>query len=138
MGYAARHSLAGATATGAEADDLAEIGSHLQDVAEDSEETLAFQLEMIAEARRRPELLPLARRMVADYEQAVNHQLRAHRYEDPDLVVLVAAAMDGLVQRQAITGDGEATERAMNTLRSILRLFEHSTTSAGDTGTTGL
>lgn len=134
MDYAARHSLAGATAASTDADDLTEIGSHLRDVAEDSEETLAFQLEMIAEARRRPELLPLAQRMIADYEQAVNAQLRAHRFDDPDLVILVAAAMDGLVQRQAVTGDGDATERAMESLRSILRHIEHSSASTRDVG----
>jgi len=125
MEYAAQHSLSGATATatmGSDADDdLAEIGAHLRDIAEDAEETLAFHLEIMAEARRRPELLPLARRIVEGFEEAVHAQLQAHGYGDPDLVILVAAAMDGLVQRQTVTGDGEATDRAMTLFRAMLK-----------------
>lgn len=138
MDYAARQSLSGATATTvtADTDDLTEIGSHLRDVAEDAEETLAFQLEMLAEARRRPELLPLARRMITGYEEAVSAQLKAHRYDDPDLVILVASAMDGLVQRQTVTGDSESTERVMEMLRSVLRLMPQSS-APDDVGSAG-
>jgi AcrR family transcriptional regulator len=129
MEYAAHRSLSGATATAAAAgdadDDLAEIGAHLRDVAEDAEDTLAFHLEMMAEARRRPELLPLARRVVEGFENAVRAQLQAHGYDDPDLVILVAAAMDGLVQRQTVTGDGQATDRAMRSFRAMLKLVPH-------------
>lgn len=99
-----------------------EIGSHLREVAAD-EEVLLFQREMVNEARRRPELQPPVRRILQEYENAVGRQLAAAGVTDPAMVVLVAAAMEGLVQRQLTVEDQPAIEGAMRSLRRLIDAY---------------
>jgi len=96
-----------------------EIGSHLGDVTAD-EDVLLFQREMINEARRRPELQSPVRRILREYESAVQRQLAAVGVTDSAMVVLVAAAMEGLVQRELIAEDRAAVDGAMRSLRRII------------------
>jgi TetR/AcrR family transcriptional regulator, regulator of biofilm formation and stress response len=80
-----------------------------------------FQYELILESRRRPALRPHVDRMYKAYRDALLTELQACGLpDDPDLVHLVFAALDGLVFQQVCLGETEATERALDRLRGLL------------------
>lgn len=84
-------------------------------------ELQAFQFELALEARRRPELAPVVARVYDSYRSAVARELRRNGIEDPDLAWAIFAAIDGLVFQQAVFGSVDATTRALNSLRTLLR-----------------
>jgi AcrR family transcriptional regulator len=80
-----------------------------------------FQYELILESRRRPELRPHVERLYVAYREALRTELEACGLpDDPDLVHLVFAALDGLVFQQVCLGETAATEAAIDRLRSLL------------------
>jgi hypothetical protein len=80
-----------------------------------------FQYELILESRRRPALRPHVERLYQAYRDALRTELQACGLpDDPDLVHLVFAALDGLVFQQVCLGETEATEKALDRLRGLL------------------
>jgi len=128
MQFAVDQSLAGTLASAEGGAPV--LGDHVVEVGVDADGTLAFQREILNEALRRPELRTLAVRMYEKYEAAVRDQLGALGVTDPDAVVLVGAAMDGLARRQMDLGDVAATERAVTLMRSLVGLLRASDASA--------
>lgn len=120
MDYASKRSLQGAVVP--VAGDFGEIGSRLAEVANEDLDILHFRREMQSEARRHAELMPAVVQTMTEMENAVRRQLTAVGVDDERLVVLVAAAMNGLVERQIYIDDQDAVDRAMEALRGFLRL----------------
>ena len=81
-----------------------------------------FQYELSLQARRRPELAREMRSLYEDYYDLTRQALEKVGIADPDedLVRFVFAAMDGLVIRQIVDGDPDATEAAVAELRRML------------------
>lgn len=80
-----------------------------------------FQYELALESRRRPELRPYVERLYTAYRRALAAELRACELpDDPALVHLVFAALDGLVYQQVCLGETAATEAAIDRLRELL------------------
>jgi AcrR family transcriptional regulator len=87
---------------------------------QDSDDAV-FQYELILESRRRPELRPHVERLYEAYREALRAELRACGLpDDPDLVHLVFAALDGLVFQQVCLGETAATDAALERLRGLL------------------
>ncbi|WP_133917521.1 TetR/AcrR family transcriptional regulator [Streptomyces sp. NBC_00582] len=86
----------------------------------------AFQYELLLESRRRPELLPQLRALYDQYFEATQRELSRMlpTDADPALTRLVFAALDGLVLHQLVFGEPEVTDRAVEHLRSLLRLLD--------------
>ncbi len=81
----------------------------------------AFQFEIALEARRRPDLAPLAVELYDGYLEATANALDAVGVPgDPDLARLVFAAIDGLAFRQLVAGDPAATSRSLEILHEML------------------
>lgn len=97
-------------------EDLAKV------IAPDQDE-MAFQYELILEARRRPELLLPVEELYAAYRSACARELQASGMADePDLVHLVIAAVDGLIFQQLCMPDAVAFSQALDRLRLLLEL----------------
>ena len=80
-----------------------------------------FQYELILESRRRPALRPHVERLYQAYREALRTELQACGLpDDPDLVHLVFAALDGLVFQQVCLSETVATEGALERLRGLL------------------
>ncbi|AXL13169.1 TetR/AcrR family transcriptional regulator [Microbacterium foliorum] len=120
MEYAIDRSLAGSVPSGL-VGTRPQLGDHLVEVGLDDGGAVAFQREVLNEALRNPRLRGLAVKMYERYESAVREQLEGMGVVDPDVVVLVGAAMDGLVRRQMDLRDLASTERAMRALDGIVR-----------------
>ncbi|HKS44587.1 MAG TPA: hypothetical protein VJT49_05635 [Amycolatopsis sp.] len=87
--------------------------------------TQAFQYELILEARRLPELQPQVEALYDAYRAALRAELDLTGLDvDDDLVHLLFAALDGLVFQQTSTGDADATQRSLDTLRTVIRLLQ--------------
>ena len=81
----------------------------------------AFQFEIALEARRRPDLAPIAAELYEGYLQATANALGAvGAPSDADLARLVFAAIDGLAFRQLVTGDPAGTARSLSILHDLL------------------
>ena len=81
----------------------------------------AFQFEIALEARRRPDLAPVAVALYEGYLEATANALDAVGVaSDPDLARLVFAAIDGLAFQQLVTGDAEGTARSLAILHDLL------------------
>jgi len=80
-----------------------------------------FQLEMILEARRRPELREASQRLYASYVASVHEGLRRRGIEaDEDLCRAVFAALDGLMLQFLTQGNPAAIRSAVLQLRRML------------------
>lgn len=80
----------------------------------------AFQYELLLESRRRPELVPLTRKLYETYRAAAREGLRNLGIEDEALAHLVYATLDGLVMQQLTVGDDETTRHHVRKLREVL------------------
>jgi len=81
----------------------------------------AFQFEIALEARRRPDLAPLAAELYEGYLEATANALDAVGVvSDPDLARLVFAAIDGLAFQQLVSGDPAGTTRSLTILHEML------------------
>ena len=117
-----------ATQAGIEESRLDTHGGRLDDLAADlpalierDPDSAAFQFAMALEGRRRPELAAQIRRLYEHYLDATGASLRSAGLErDEDTARVVFAAIDGLVLQQLISGDADATARALARLRGLL------------------
>ncbi|WP_330286089.1 TetR/AcrR family transcriptional regulator [Streptomyces sp. NBC_00576] len=93
-----------------------------------------FKYELLLESRRRPELQPQVRAMYDEYfavaQRELSHMLGAD--VDKALARLVFAALEGLVMHQLVLGEPEATDAALESLRSLLRHFDAVSDKAGE------
>ncbi|RNL80779.1 TetR/AcrR family transcriptional regulator [Halostreptopolyspora alba] len=94
-------------------DDLTELVTSNPDMQ-------AFQYELLLESRRRPELVPLTRKLYETYRAASREGLRNLGIDDEALSHLVYATLDGLVMQQLTVGDDESTRRHVRKLREVL------------------
>jgi AcrR family transcriptional regulator len=127
---ARRLAVAGASIVPADAD----LESFARDLARSADEDLdahLFQYELSLQARRRPELAREMRSLYEDYYDLTRQALEKVGIADPDedLVRFAFAAIDGLVIRQIVDDDPDATEAALVELRRMLAGLE-----AGDGG----
>lgn len=100
---------------------IADLASGLGATVDAQAELLAFQYELLLEARRRPELLPHVRRMYEDFRGAAQRELeRAGMGEDPALAEVVFAALDGLALQQVVFGDRQRTDGGVDALHRLL------------------
>ncbi len=92
----------------------------LADLVAGDPELQAFQFELVLEARRNPELLPMAQELYATYREATASGLAAQGITDPLVADLVFAALDGLVFQQVTLRGPEATRAAVARLNELL------------------
>jgi AcrR family transcriptional regulator len=127
---ARRLAVAGTSIVPADAD----LDSFAGDLARSADADLdahLFQYELSLQARRRPELAREMRSLYEDYYDLTRQALEKVGIVDPDedLVRFAFAAIDGLVIRQIVDDDPDATEAALVELRRMLAGLE-----AGDGG----
>lgn len=110
-----------------------DFAADLSQRAIDAANEEAFQFELTLEARRRDDLLPHARTLYDAYHEATASALEhvGVPTDDPDLVRLVFAALDGLVFQQLLYGEPERTDRSLAVLRRILRALADERETAG-------
>jgi AcrR family transcriptional regulator len=83
----------------------------------------AFQFEIALEARRRPDLAPLAIGLYDGYLDATGNALEAVGVRgDRDLARLVFAAIDGLAFQQLVSGEPAGTTRSLAILHDLLAI----------------
>ncbi len=100
---------------------LEDLSADLPERVEEAPEEEAFQFEIALEARRRPELAPLAVDLYDGYLEATVKALAAIGVpEDRDLARLAFAAIDGLAFRQLLIGDAGETRRSLAILHDLL------------------
>ena len=105
--------------------DDADLESFAGDLAQSAVEDLdahLFQYELSLQARRRPELAREMQSLYEGYYDLTRQALEKVGLADPDedLVRFAFAAIDGLVIRQIVDDDPEATEAALAELRRML------------------
>lgn len=98
-----------------------EFAAGLVEAVSQDSELQAFQYELVLEARRRPELREHVERYYDAYRSATERQLERFGIDDPQLAEVAWLALDSLVFRQLVLGDTDASARAIETLRRILR-----------------
>lgn len=87
------------------------MATELPAIAESQREILAFQYELLLEARRREELLPYVTKMYDEYIAAAQRECERAGFEDGETVGRVLfAALDGMVLQQVVFGHREHTE----------------------------
>ena len=85
---------------------------------------LAFQYELLLEARRRPELMPDVLRMYDDYVAAAEGELeRAGLDDEPVAGRVLFAALDGLALQQVVFGHRERTEAGVALVHELFELL---------------
>ncbi|MFD9120050.1 TetR/AcrR family transcriptional regulator [Streptomyces bottropensis] len=115
--------------------EVADFSVGLSEMVTADPDTQAFQYELLLESRRRPELLPQIRELYDEYFDAARRELGRilPAGADKALARLVFAALDGLVLHQLVFDEPEVTERAVEELRTLLRLL-HADGDASDDG----
>lgn len=115
--------------SGLEADieDLSELAQDLPRSVAADPGSQVFQYELILQSTRQPDLRDDVVALHVSYRQAMQAELeKVGLGGDPDLANLVFAALDGLVFEQVAMGDTDLTERALRTLRIVLRAYRDS------------
>jgi AcrR family transcriptional regulator len=103
---------------------LDDISADLGSAVDDEEEMLAFQYELLLEARRRPELMPHVLRMYDDYVAAAEGELaRAGLDDEPVAARVLFAALDGLALQQVVFGHRERTEAGVALVHELFKLL---------------
>ncbi|MDX2910647.1 TetR/AcrR family transcriptional regulator [Streptomyces griseiscabiei] len=104
---------------------VADFSVGLSEMVTADPDTQAFQYELLLESRRRPELLPQIRELYDEYFDAARRELgrMLPAGADQALTRLVFAALDGLVLHQLVFDEPEVTDRAVEELRTLLRLL---------------
>jgi len=101
---------------------IEDIGAQLASIVHDQPYEQRYQYEMILEALRTPGLLEDVRKTYEAFIEATREELRLAGADDLDtLSSVVYAALDGLVLQQLITGDSDATRRAVARLQSLIK-----------------
>jgi AcrR family transcriptional regulator len=101
-----------------------EISADLGSAVEAEEELLAFQYELLLEARRRPELMPHVVRMYDDYVAAAEGELeRAGLADVPEAGRVLFAALDGLALQQVVFGHRERTEAGVALVHELFEVL---------------
>jgi AcrR family transcriptional regulator len=99
-----------------------DISAALGTTVEEDEELLAFQYELLLEARRRAELMPYVTRMYDDFVAAAEAELeRAGLEDEPEAGRVLFAALDGLALQQVVFGHRERTEAGVAFLHELFR-----------------
>ena len=98
-----------------------EFAAGLVEAVTHDEGLQAFQYELVLESRRRPELREHVERYYDAYRAATEQQLERFGIHDPGLAEVAWLALDSLVFRQLVLGDVDASTRAVDTLRRVLR-----------------
>ena len=99
-----------------------DISAELGSAVEEEEELLAFQYELLLEARRRPELMPYVARMYDDFVAAAEGELeRAGLEDEPDAGRVLFAALDGLALQQVVFGHRERTEAGVALVHELFK-----------------
>ncbi|KUO09951.1 TetR/AcrR family transcriptional regulator [Streptomyces sp. DSM 15324] len=113
---------------------VADFSAGLSQMVTADPDIQAFQYELLLESRRRPELLPQIRALYDEYFDATRRELTRMLPAGADtaLTRLVFAALDGLVLHQLVLGEPEATDAALDELRSLLRLLDADGDTVGD------
>lgn len=104
----------------ADTGDLEDYLVGLAEMVASDPDSQVFQYELLLEARRNPDLRPLADELERTYREAAHAGLRQLGFDDPQLAELVYATLDGLVFQQVTSGDAEAMLRRLRTLRVVL------------------
>lgn len=111
----------------ADIDDLSQLAQDLPRSVAADPGSQVFQYELILQSTRQPDLRDDVAALHVSYRQAMQAELeKVGLGGDPDLANLVFAALDGLVFEQVAMGDTELTERALRTLRNVLRAYRDS------------
>ncbi|ANW67269.1 TetR family transcriptional regulator [Mycobacterium sp. djl-10] len=121
--YSVRTSIVAIT-TSPGSGDIDALFADLSEIVAADPATQAFQYELILEAQRRPELMPIVDRLYASYRTALAAEFSLAGLPNDDAVVrLIFAALDGLVFQQTAMGGAEHTRDALARLRDILHLL---------------
>jgi TetR/AcrR family transcriptional regulator, regulator of biofilm formation and stress response len=98
--------------------ELDDIAADLPAVAEAQREILAFQYELLLEARRREELRPYVTKMYDQYIAAAQRECARAGFDDGEAAGRVLfAALDGMVLQQIVFGHRRHTEQGVALLR---------------------
>ncbi len=101
-----------------------EISAELGSTVEQDEEMLAFQYELLLEARRSPELMPHVERMYKDFVAAAEGELkRAGLDHEPVAGRVLFAALDGLALQQVVFGHRERTEAGVALVHELFEML---------------
>ena len=119
LSYAAEHSIPDA-ARDSGAGGIVDFGMALAELVSKNPEVQVFQYEMGIEGRRRPDLVAANQRAYDEYASAGADALRHDGIDDPDLVDVFLAALDGLVLRETIFGDTDRTRRSMSKIATLV------------------
>jgi AcrR family transcriptional regulator len=99
---------------------ISDISAELGSAVEEQKELLAFQYELLLEARRRPELMSHVARMYDEYIAAATGELeRAGLTDVPEAGRVLFAALDGLALQQVIFGHRERTEAGVALIHEL-------------------
>jgi AcrR family transcriptional regulator len=94
--------------------ELEDVAADLPAVAEAQREILAFQYELLLEARRREELRPYVTKMYDQYIAAAQRECARAGFDDGDTAGRVLfAALDGMVLQQIVFGHRRRTEQGV-------------------------
>jgi TetR/AcrR family transcriptional regulator, regulator of biofilm formation and stress response len=94
--------------------ELEDVAADLPAVAEAQREILAFQYELLLEARRREELRPYVTKMYDQYIAAAQRECARAGFDDCDTAGRVLfAALDGMVLQQIVFGHRRRTEQGV-------------------------
>lgn len=102
---------------------LAHFAQDLPQLVTDDPELQSFQFELVLEARRNPELMPIAEELYDTYRVAVARELARFGIDDPLTADLVFAALDGLTFQQVTLRGPEQTRAAIARLVELLGLL---------------
>jgi AcrR family transcriptional regulator len=99
-----------------------DVAADLPAVVEAEEEILAFQYELLLEARRRPELMPHVIEMYDEYVAAAQRECaRAGFADEADVGRALFAALDGLALQQVVFGHRERTEAGVRVIHEAFQ-----------------
>jgi AcrR family transcriptional regulator len=102
--------------------ELDDVAADLPAVAEAEREILAFQYELLLEARRREELLPYVVKMYDEYIAAAQRECARAGFDDGDTAGRVLfAALDGMVLQQVVFGHRRRTEEGVAFVHEAFR-----------------
>jgi len=103
---------------------IKDISPGLGSTVEDVREMLAFQYELLLEARRQPELMPHVVRMYDEYIAAIQRELeRAGFPADPMIGRVFFAALDGLALQQVVFGHSERTRAGVALVQELFAVY---------------
>lgn len=102
--------------------ELTDLAAALGRAVADDDAPFRFELELLLDGGRKPEIGAAMREVYDSYVAAARRELRRAGLDEDDdaLARLVFAALDGLVLQQLLYGDRAATDRAVARLHRLL------------------